>query len=130
MCKINAFNEKMLFWSNIVFEPIGVLCIFGNQYIMGRVLSCPVILRSNFFQHLMLVSTSSFLDFCVCWYVDFYLEKLLKLLQFGNTVCSTYKCKCFINGDNNKLLMKFFQGLFNIWLTQYWFCLFRFYFLF
>ena len=34
-----------------------------------------------------------------------------------------------INGDKNKFLMKFFQVLFNIWVTQYWFCFFRFYFL-
>ena len=48
--------------------PIGVLYIFGNQYIMGRVLSCSVILRSNVLQYLMLVSLSSSLDFSVCEY--------------------------------------------------------------
>ena len=34
-----------------------------------------------------------------------------------------------INGDKNRFLMKFFQVLFNIWVTHYWLCFLRFYFL-
>ena len=39
--------------------PIGVICIFGNQYIMA-----------NFLQYLMFVLINFSLDFCVCEYVD------------------------------------------------------------
>ena len=41
-----------------------------TNYIMERVLSCSVVLRSNFWQYLMLVSISSSLEFCVYEYFD------------------------------------------------------------
>ena len=45
---------QLLFVTTMNLAPIGVLCIFGNQYIMEKVLSCSVILRSHFLQYLML----------------------------------------------------------------------------
>ena len=62
-----------VFDAAVNLAPIVVLCIFGSQYIMRRVLNCSVILRSN------LVLLISSLDFVVCEYledIDFYLEKL------------------------------------------------------
>ena len=50
--------------------PIGVFGILGSQYIMGRVLSYFVILKSSILQYLMLVSINSSIDFCVCEYAD------------------------------------------------------------
>ena len=38
-----------LFQATMNLAPIGVLRIFGNKCIMGRVLPCPVTLRSNVF---------------------------------------------------------------------------------
>ena len=82
MPKINFSNENIQYCKNnfenyinhirqklMNLTPTGALCLFGNQYIMGRVLSCLVILTSSFLQYLMLVSISSFFDFCVCKYV-------------------------------------------------------------
>lgn len=66
---------RKLFEKNMNLALIGVLCIFGKQYIMGRVLSCEIILRSIFLEYLMIVSVSSSLDFCV-----YYLEKLLLII--------------------------------------------------
>ena len=37
--------SSAIFEETMNFAPIGALCIFGNQYIMGRLLSCSVILR-------------------------------------------------------------------------------------
>ena len=50
--------------------PICASCIFSNQYIMEKVLSCLVILWSYFLQYLMLLSITFSLDFWVCEYVD------------------------------------------------------------
>ena len=47
-----------------------LLYIMVYQYIMGRALSCSVILNSNFLHYLMLVLVSSSFDFRVCEYVD------------------------------------------------------------
>ena len=58
-----------IFEATMNLAPIIALSVFGNQYIMGRVLSCSVILRSNFLRHLMLVLISS-LDFSGCEYID------------------------------------------------------------
>ena len=114
---------------------IGVLFIFGNQYIMRRVLSCSVILRSNVLQYLMLVSKRSFLDLCFCEYI--HVEFVVFLL--GETSVNSLEnqyflhkhaetVSCFINVDSNNFLMKLFLFLFDIWVTQHWFCLFRFHF--
>ena len=107
---------------------IGVLCVFGNQYNMGRVLSYSVILRSNVLQYSMLLSISSSIEFCPCEYFDveflFLIGETSPICLYWHVVFSTYKCKIvgfFISGDNYKFWMKFFQVLFNIWITQYWF---------
>ena len=47
-----------------------VLCIFDNQYIIGKVLSWSVILRSNFLQYLMVALINFSWEFCFCEYVD------------------------------------------------------------
>ena len=65
--------------------PIGVLCIFGNQYNMGRVLFYSVILKSKLLRYLMLVSLRYSLDFCVCD-VDVDVEFLF---LFGETSANT-----------------------------------------
>ena len=57
------------FKATMNLPPTGVLCIFGNQYIMGRVLSWSVILRKNILQYLMLVLVIFSLDFSVGEYV-------------------------------------------------------------
>ena len=57
---------------------------------------------------------------CWCW-IFLLFGKLLLIVSKWST--STYKCKvvwCFINGDNNKVSMKFFQVLFNIRVAWYW----------
>ena len=50
--------------------PIGVWYIFGEQYIMERVLSCSVILSSHFSQYLTSLLVIFSLNFCACEYVD------------------------------------------------------------
>ena len=70
--KITSDSSLLLqfFEATMNLAPIGALHIFGNQYIMGIVLSCSVILRSILLQYLVLVSINSSLDFCVCKYGD------------------------------------------------------------
>ena len=64
------------------FEVIGNLCIFGNQYIVGKVSSWSVILRTTFLQYLIKVPISYFLDFCICEYVD------VDVFLFGETAAN------------------------------------------
>ena len=113
------------FWSN--YESFTDWCLIHFWWLLhyGKSLSCSIILMSNFLQYLILVSVCFSEDFCVCEYVDveffFYLDKLLLIVSKWRTL--TYKCKvvwCFINGDNNKVSMKFFQVLFNIRVAWYW----------
>ena len=58
------------FKATLNLVPIAVSCVFGNQYIMGKVLSCSVILKSNFLQYLIIVSIIFSLEYCVFDYVD------------------------------------------------------------
>ena len=61
----NDTRQRQFFKATMNLPPTGVLCIFGNQYIMGRVLSWSVILRRNILQYLMLVLVIFSLDFSV-----------------------------------------------------------------
>ena len=56
------------FEATINVPPIGV--IFGNQYMMEKVLSCSVIFRKNLLHYLTLVLITSSLNSCVCDIVD------------------------------------------------------------
>lgn len=101
------------------------LCIFGNQYIMRRVMKstlCKECTILGYFNvklfELFDVTFNKFLltlceyDAVEIWYLFLFLET------------------SFINGYNNKFSVKFFYVYFNIWVTQWWFCLFRFCFVF
>ena len=54
---------------NMTLAPIAVFCIFGNQYITGRVLPYSVTLDSKFLLDLMLVLIISSLYSCDHEYV-------------------------------------------------------------
>ena len=83
-----------LFEAIMNLASMDVLCIFGNQYIMGRVLSCSVILRPNFLQYFMLVLMILSLDSCVCEYVEF-------LFLFGDTSANTLEMQYFLHINTN-----------------------------
>ena len=83
------------------YESCTSSCImnFGTQYIMGRVLSCSVILMSRFLQYLMLVSISFSLEFCVCEYVN---VKFIFILGETSANSTARKMKFSINNFFSK----------------------------
>ena len=92
--------------------PVGVLCIFGSQYIMGSVLKSFSNSKSNLLERVILWSVTSFFSLSTSLSVLLCVPCNPILSNHLQTECLTNKRKvawCFISGGNTKFCLKICQ---------------------